>query len=170
MEQILAYVNQYGLSVFTIASCIIVFIGFLKLCKVFTKIENNKQIKKFVYYLLNVALAFGGAAIYFATFKLSWSEYVFFSCAQVTATTTLYAIYENLGARKLVQIIISNIAEWIKKNPERKTAKALKNLGLTEEMLNKLQAIAIEENNKDAAPVVTSNTVTSTAVYNRNTR
>ena len=169
MEQILAYITQYGPSVFVIASCIIFFIGILKVCKVFTKI-NNAQVKKFVYYILNVALAFGCAAIYFVSFKLNWSEYVFFSCAQVSATTTLYAIYENLGARKIVQIVLSKIAEWIKKNPERKTAKALKNLGLTEEMLNKLQAIAIEENNKDSAPVVTSNTVTSTSVYNRTNR
>lgn len=150
MEQILDYISHYGLAVFVIASCIIAFIGILKLCKVFSKIEN-KNIKKLIYYVLNVALAFAGSAIYFAIYKLNFNGYVMFACTQVGATTTLYAIYENFGVRKLVQILLAWIATWFKKNPEDKLVKALKGLGLTEEAIAKLQTAANAELEKNKA-------------------
>lgn len=166
MEQILEYITRYGLPVFVIASCIIALIGILKLCKVFDKI-TNKNIKKLIYYILNVAFAFGGATIYFAAFKISFSGYVVFAFTQVGATTTLYAIYENFGVRKLVQIALDAIASWFKKNPEHKVTKALKSLGLTEEAIESVKAYANTELEKEKAKVQEASVeTTSTEVVN----
>lgn len=167
MEQILEYITRYGLSVFVIASCIIALIGILKLCKVFDKI-TNKNVKKLIYYVLNIVLAFGGSAIYFAAFKISFSGYVVFAFAQVGATTTLYAIYENFGVRKLVQIALDAIAKWFKKNPEHKVTKALKSLGLTEEAIESVKAYANTELEKEKAKVQEASVeTTSTEVVNQ---
>lgn len=162
MEQILEYITRYGLSVFVIASCIIALIGILKLCKVFSKIKNS-NIKKLIYYILNVALAFGGSAIYFAAFKLSWGSYVMYSCTQVGATTTLYAIYENFGVRKLWQMLLTWVATWFKKNPESDLVKALKGLGLTETAITTIQAATNSELEKAKAQAVTDTATTQAA-------
>lgn len=144
MEQILAYIKGHGLPTFVIASCIIVIIGILKLCKVFTKIEN-KNIKKLIYFILDVALSFGGAALYHVIFHVGFDGYLLFSFTQVSATLTLYQIYENIGARKLWQIILAGIASWFKKHPENKYVKTLKKLGLTEEAIQRIQAVTAGE-------------------------
>lgn len=141
MEQILSFITSYGLPVFIIASCCIVFLGILKLCKVFSKL-TNKSIKKLIYYIIDIVLAFGGSAIYFAIYHKAFNiDFVMFSCTQVGATTTLYAIYENFGIRKLVQIGLTWIASWFKKNPNSKLAKALKGLGLNETSIQYLQTL-----------------------------
>lgn len=171
MEQILAYIERYGLIVATIALSVICFIGLLKVCKVFNKI-SSKQAKKTIYYILSIGLAFGATALYYSLFTLSWDTYLKFSIAQANATAVLYALYENLGIRKLLQVIATKWVEYIKKNPERKTAKALKNLGLTEDMLTKLQAMAGTQTQKSDTVTlnVNSNTVSSTNVYTRTQR
>lgn len=158
MGQILDFITKFGLAVFVIASCSIILIGILKLCKVFSKIEN-KNVKKLIYYILNVVLSFGGAAIYFAIFKISFESYIMFSVTQIGATTTLYAIYENFGVRKLVQIGLTWIASWFKKNPEAKFTKVATSLGFSPEKIAALIA--------EIKPVETVETVeTSEAVQN----
>lgn len=147
MEQILEYITKYGLPVFVIASCIILIIGILKLCKVFNKI-SNKNVKKFVYYILNVVLAFVGAVIYFAAFKISFTGYVAFSFTQVGATTTLYAIYENFGVRKLVQMFLDWLGSKLKSDPDSKLSKTLKKLGLTEDAIANVKATVTAETEK----------------------
>ena len=129
MEQIIAFIEQHGLSVFVIATSIILVIGILKLCKVFSKIKND-NVKKCIYYALDVVLSFAGAAIYYGAFKLDFSNYVVFCTTQIGATTTLYAIYENFGVRKLVQMFLAWIATKIKKDPKSKLAKICKKIGL----------------------------------------
>ena len=145
MEQILSYIGTYGLPVFIIATCIISVIGILKLCKVFNKI-SNKNVKKFLYYLLDVVLAFAGSAIYFAIFKISFTDYVVFSITQVTATTTLYAIYENFGLRRLVQIASAAFIKWVSTSKETKFKKLAKKLGLNNAAVI-LNAVVTEEQN-----------------------
>lgn len=168
MEQLLAYIAQYGVPVATLAFIVICFIGFLKLCKVFSKIPSA-QIKKTIYYVLSISLSFGVTALYFVIFDNAWDTYLKFSIAQANATAVLYAIYENLGIRKLFQVICTKLIEYIKKSPERKTAKALKNLGLTEDMLTKLQVIAgVSEQKVDNTVKLNSNTISNTNVYTRN--
>lgn len=167
MEQIIAYIAQYGIPVFVIATCVIAFIDILKVCKVFNKI-SSKQVKKVLYYICSIVLSFGGSALYFVIFDKAFTlEYVLYSCAQVGATTSLYAIYANLGMRKLLQIVCTKLKEWVAKNPERKTAKALKALGLTPEALTKLQEVAAKATqDSQSTPNIPSKTVTSTTVYN----
>lgn len=128
MEQILDFIQTNGLPVFVIATCIIAIIGILKLCKVFNKV-TNKNVKKCIYYILDVALAFGGSAIYYAIFKLSFNSYIAFSLAQITATTTLYAMYENFGVRNLVQLFFNLIAKKLKPDQLQQFKKLAKKLG-----------------------------------------
>lgn len=129
MDKVVEYIQTYGWSILIIAVCVIVFIGILKLCKVFDKIKSS-AVKKVIYYGLDVALAFGGSAIYFACFHKSFTGYVVYSVAQLVVTTTLYAIYENFGIRKLVQCLISVVANWIKKNPDKEFSKWAEKVGL----------------------------------------
>lgn len=159
MEQIFEFIFQYGLPVFVIASCSILLIGILKLCKVFNKI-SNKNIKKLIYYILNVVLSFGGAAIYYAAFKIGFNSYLMFCLTQISATTTLYAIYENFGVRKLVQIGLAWVASWSKKNPESKFTKAAKALGFDEEKISAM--LAEIKPAETAAPAVAPEVVPNT--------
>ncbi len=159
MEQILEFISQYGLPVFVIASCSILLIGILKLCKVFNKI-SNKNVKKLIFYILNVVLSFGGAAIYYAAFKVGFDSYLMFCLTQVSATTTLYAIYENFGVRKLVQIGLAWVASWSKKNPESKFTKAAKALGFDEEKISAM--IAEIKPAETVAPAVAPEVVPNT--------
>lgn len=159
MEQILEFISQYGLPVFVIASCSILLIGILKLCKVFNKI-SNKNVKKLIYYILNVVLSFGGVAIYYAAFKIGFNSYLMVCLTQVSATTTLYAIYENFGVRKLVQIGLTWVASWFKKNPEAKFTKAAKALGFDKDKISAM--LAEIKPAETVAPEVVPNTEQST--------
>ena len=163
MEQILEFISQYGLPVFVIASCSILLIGILKLCKVFNKI-SNKNIKKLIYYTLSVVLSFGGVAIYYASFKIGFNSYLIFCLTQVSATTTLYAIYENFVVRDLVQIGLTWVASWFKKNPEAKFTKAAKALGFDKDKILAMLAEIkpIETSAPVVAPEVVPNTEQST--------
>lgn len=146
MDKILSYVETYGLSILVISICIIVLIGLLKMCKLFDKIES-KDIKKVIYYALDVVLAFAGSAIYFASFNKGWEGYIAYSFAELAVTTLLYALYENFGVRKLVQWLFSVIATWIKKNPDKELSKLVEKIGLTES-LDKIQTMIKESEEK----------------------
>lgn len=156
MDKIISYVESYGLAILVIALCIIAFIGILKLCKAFNWIKSSK-IKKLVYYISDVALAFGGSAIYFALYKISFSEYLVYAGAELGVTTTLYAIYENFGIRELVKLILGLFAKWFKGNPDNKIAKQLKSLGLNEDSIAKVKGVLEDEKAKVEAQVVAEN-------------
>ena len=152
MEVITNYITSYGVPVFVIACCIIAIIGVLKLCKVFDKI-TNAEVKKVIYYVLDVVFAFAGSAIYFAAFKIPFTvHYVMFSCTQVGATTALYAIYENIGVRKFVRYIIELIKGWVVKDPNKTLEKVCKKLGFDEttKQVAALKVQAAEEAKKKA--------------------
>ena len=159
MEQILEFISQYGLPVFVIASCSILLIGILKLCKVFNKI-SNKNIKKLIYYILSVVLSFGGVAIYYAAFKIGFNSYPIVCLTQVSATTTLYATYENFSVRDLVQIGFTWVASWFKKNPEAKFTKAAKALGFDKDKISAM--LAEIKPAETAAPAVAPEVVPNT--------
>ena len=144
MDKIVDYVKAYGLSIFVIAICIIAIIGILKLCKVFNKIKSG-DVKKCIYYGLDILLAFGGSAIYFAAFGLNFTGYIAYSLAEVTVVTTLYALYEHFGVRKFVRWIISLIARWVKSNPETKFSKLANKIGLDTALVKVNEAIVKRE-------------------------
>ncbi len=148
MDKIFAYMQTYGLPILVIAVCVIAFIGLLKFFKVFNKIES-KDVKKCIYYALDVILAFGGAAIYFATFHIDFAEFVGYAFAQLGVTTTLYSIYEHFGIRKLFHFVGGLIIEHIKKNPESQFAKSVKKIGL-DKALEDIQAQIAERDTKAA--------------------
>jgi hypothetical protein len=145
MDKIWTLVETYGLSILVIAISIIAFIGILKLCKVFNKIQN-KDLKKFIYYALDIILAFGGSAIYFACFKDSFAGFIVYSTAELTIVTTLYALYEYCGARKLVKFLIGLVAKWVKKNPDAQLSKWANKIGLKES----IEKLTIEQETKNS--------------------
>lgn len=159
MERIISYIQDYGPSIIIIAICIIAFVGILKLCKVFDKIKSS-QVKKVLYYVIDVVLAFAGSAIYFAIFHKSFSDtgYVLYSISTLGVTTTLYAVYENFGLRTLVKMAINGISKWFKKNPEAKLTKWAKKYGLVES-LEKIQILVNEEKEKEKGKVVVVETI-----------
>ena len=146
MEQILEYIKQNGLPVFIIATRIIAIVGTLKLCKVFDKI-SSKNVKKFIYYILDIALSFGSSAIYFAIFKLNFNDYLIFSVSQISSTTALYALYENFGLRKLVQMLIEWLSKRIKIEDAIKLAKIAEKIGL-DKALDQIKEQIIENEKK----------------------
>ena len=148
----MSYVETYGLSVVVIAVCIIFLIGVLKVCKAFNWIKSA-QIKKTVYYICDIVLAFGGSAIYFAIYKMSFTAYLAYSLAELSVTTTLYAVYEYGHIRDLVKLLLGVFAKWLKGNPDNKIAKQLKSLGLDENAIAKVQNVVEGEKAKVEAEI-----------------
>lgn len=148
MDKLLSYIQTYGLSILVIAVSIITVIGILKVCKVFDKIKS-KNVKKFIYYALDIALSFGGSAIYFACFHKSFSGYPMYCVAELTVVTTLYAIYENCGLRAFVKYLLSLTINALKKKPEDQLGKWAEKIGL-EKSLEELQNKLAEKEAKDA--------------------
>ena len=140
MEKIIPIVLEYGLPVLVIACSIIFIIGILKLCKVFDKIQS-KGLKKFLYYFLDIILAFVGIFIYFkiAGIEFVWGSYINYSLSQLTVTVALYAFYESVHIRTFVQFLIKCVATWLKKNPNSTIAKNLKKLGLDTAAIERVQ-------------------------------
>lgn len=159
MDKIISYVETYGLAILVIALITIFLIGTLKVCKVFSKIQSAK-IKKLVYYICDVVLAFGGSAIYFAIFKISFSEYLVYAGAELSITTFLYAVYENFGIRELVKILINVIAKAIKGDPNSKINKELKKLGLNEDSVNRVNILLNAEKSHVESQTKTSDDTT----------
>lgn len=155
MEEILGFIATYGIPVFVIATCIIAFLGILKLCKVFDKL-TNRNMKKFIYYALDVILAFVGALLYFLMFHIDFSGYWMFCITQVSATTTLYAIYENFGLRKLLQMGLDKLAQAIKNSPNTKLTKTLTSLGLNETAIANIKEAVVVEAEKIKAAEATN--------------
>lgn len=103
LEEAMAnFITIYGLPVLFISIAVIFIIGILKYFKVFDKIKSG-NVKKFIYYALDICLSFGIVAIYFAVDKISFTTYLNYSFKTVTAVTAIYAIYENFGLRKLLR-------------------------------------------------------------------
>lgn len=146
MEQILEFIQTYGLPVFVIASCIIALLGVLKLCKVFSKIKNANA-KKFIYYMIDIVLSFGGVALFFVIFHIEFNDYLTLCITQVSATTTLYAVYENLGARKLVEMFWSWFGGVVEKDSHKQLIKFAKSVGL-DNAIEELKKFSLEQATK----------------------
>lgn len=149
MEHIFTFVEHYGLPAFVIAACTILILGILKLCKVFDKIQS-KNVKKTIYLVIDIVLAFVGTAIYYAIFGISFNTaYLYASLMQIGATLSAYAIFEGTHLREGLLMILTWIKSWFKTHPDA-LDKALKKLGLTEEQVASLKTEAsnLAETNK----------------------
>lgn len=145
---LLGYIESYGLPILVIAICIISFLGILKLCKVFDKLQN-KEVRKCIFLIIDLVLAFGFAAIYFAIFKKPFSGYCVYSGAQFVVAVVLYAMYENWGLRKLVQVVLALLSKWCTSDKEHKFKKLAIALGLDHAVVT-LNKTITEEANKQA--------------------
>ena len=118
--------TNYGLPVLVIACITIFLIGVLKYFNVFNKIPKDNR--KPVYYILNYILVFGLVAAYYAIFKRPFDDYVAYSIVSATAVTGLYALYENIHLRDLLQVIGNFIVSKVAKNQvEAAKKKTVKN-------------------------------------------
>lgn len=103
LEQAMAnFITTYGLPILFISIAVIFVIGVLKYFKVFDKIKSA-NVKKCIYYALDIVLSFSFVAIYFAVDKISFTTYLNYCFKTITAVTAIYAIYENFGLRKLLR-------------------------------------------------------------------
>lgn len=122
LEQAMAnFITTYGLPILFISIAVIFIIGVLKYFKVFDKIKSA-NVKKFIYYALDIVLSFGLVAIYFAVDKISFTTYLNYCFKTVTAVTAIYAIYENFGLRKLLRYLGTCFINFVAKK-QLETAK-----------------------------------------------
>lgn len=122
LEQAMAnFIITYGLPILFISIAVIFIIGVLKYFKVFDKIKSA-NVKKFVYYALDIVLSFGLVAIYFAVDKISFTTYLNYCFKTITAVTAIYAIYENFGLRKLLRYLGTLFINFVAKK-QLETAK-----------------------------------------------
>jgi len=148
MEEVLNFIAEWGLPHFLIGLIIINIIGILKLCKVFSKIQS-KEIKKTIYFALDVILAFAVTAGYYAIFGIEFTTYIKYSFEQLTLTTAIYALYEGVHLRDVWKIVLNWVGSWFKYNPDSAITKLAKKIG-ADEAIVKLQ----EEKQKEAEEAV----------------
>ena len=141
---VLDYVNLHKIPVILITVAVIFFIGLLKTIKVFDKI-TNKDLKKGILFSLSIVLSFAGAAIYYAIKHFAWNRFWLYGLIQSVATIVCYAFYEDLGPRKLIQLLFTWCGSLFKKKNVDLTF--LKELGLPDEFIEKIgEAIKTELN------------------------
>lgn len=104
IDKLAGLVSEYGLPVFLISIITIFLIGALKYFGVFKKIQNA-NVKKAIYYGLDIVLSFGITALYYVIFGLPFTNYIAFCLKAIPCVTVVYAIYENFGLRKFVHFI-----------------------------------------------------------------
>ena len=100
----------------------------------FNKIPSA-NVKKAIYYILDIGLSFAFTAIYFAIFKQGFSKYLAFTGAEICVVTALYAVYENFGVRKLIQVICAQIKAHLAKNKNSKLTKIVQQLGIEKSLI-----------------------------------
>ena len=150
MDHLAEYVNIYGLAILVIAVSIIAFIGLLKICGVFKKL-NNVHVKKAIYYGLDALLSFACAALYFKIFNKNFDQYITYSLAQVAVTTMLYAIYENFGIRTLIRKLVSAIQTAIKNSKDKRLVKFVQDMGI-ERVLQEIQKLVTDTSTQESKP------------------
>lgn len=147
--EILTYIQTYGLSVAVIAFAIINIIGLLKLLKIYDKI-TNVNVRKLVFLITDLALAFGGSAIYFAIFGVPFTQYfAVYSGVVFNCVLAIYAVYEQVGLRALWRKVIAAIINCIKNHPEHSLAKAAKKYGL-DSAVEVVEKLIVEKQEEDA--------------------
>ena len=154
MENVIKYLELYGLPILIMGLIIIVLVGIIKACGLKKCLENRPVLRKVIYYTLDIALSFGVVALYFYIFEKNFAQYLVYTGAQITVTTTLYAIYENFGARALQQKIVGLLGVAIKNSKNKKFLKIVEQLGIDnvlqeiQKLVTKAEAVAQENTNE----------------------
>lgn len=148
MAEAVKYISKYGISLLVIACIIIACIGILKACKVFNKIPSA-NVKKVLYYALDIAFAFAFAAIYFALSKHGFAKYLAYTGAEICVVTTLYAVYENFGVRKLLEVVVALIQKALAKKKNVKLTKIVEQLGIENSLIEIQNMITAAKQNNE---------------------
>ena len=124
---ITSFLTDYGWQIALLALSGILVVGCLKCLRAFnwikvyvknedgTKTEDelkSKHLRKFVYYILNCVIAVAVCSIYIYFMRGGFSNanyWAVLAISTIAYSTTIYAVYENLGIRSLWQIILNGI-------------------------------------------------------------
>lgn len=171
VEAIKEFLTTYGWQMSLVALIGIVLVGILKICRAFNwikcyskdadgnKVYNEKltkNIKKFIYYLLNWIFSIASCTLYMlyiVKVEFNWAEWGTLCGAVIGYSTMMYAIYENFGIRAIWQAFLNAVKKMFVKifsaissgNMTKEKAEEIAS-GLTSETLNQLakQAAAKE--------------------------
>lgn len=183
MDAIKGFLTTYGWQMSLVALAGIVIVGILKICKVFncikcySKDENGnkvlnetltKNIKKFIYYLLNWIFSIGSCSLYLLVIlevEFVWQEWLTLCGAVIAYSTMIYAIYENFGIRAIWQAFLNAVKKLFVKifsaiSSGHMTKEKAEEIaaGLTSETLNQLAKQAAAKEGTSLTSDLTSET------------
>lgn len=125
MAQLEQFVTSHSLNVIVLAFIIIMFVGILKFFGLFNKI-TSKDIRNFIYLIIDIALSFGLGALYIVMFGLSWVAYIPLVAELVPAVLVGYSIYDGIGIKRFVKFVGNFIVNVVAKNYIDKEVEKLK--------------------------------------------
>ena len=101
-EMILQFVQTYGWQLALIACSGIFVLGILKFFDVFKKIEKTKR--KYLYTAISASISIIASAIYLVVMgAFNWAGFGVIAGAIYGLNQCIYALYENLGVRAVLQ-------------------------------------------------------------------
>lgn len=121
-EMILQFISTYGWKLALIACSGIFVLGILKFFKVFDKIEKSKR--KYLYAGISAGISIIASGIYLAVIgSFNWAGFGVIAGAIYSINQAIYALYENLGIRKVLRKLGNLFIHFIANN-EIEQAKA----------------------------------------------
>lgn len=138
MEAILEFVKAYGLPALIIGVIIIAIVGCLK--PLVAKV-TNKDLRKFIFYAVDVGLSFATVAIYYVIFKINFGTYVADAIKQFVAVIVLYAFYEQVGLRKIWQMFTGWLSSVLFKDPEKKMLELMSKMKVPQDKIDEVKNI-----------------------------
>lgn len=104
-DMLIKFFENYGWIMTVLATSGIIFVGFLKSCGAFKKI--NAAYKKYVYFGVSCVISILACTIYLcATKQFEWASWGVTIACIIGFTLTLYGVYENTGLRDLLKKVI----------------------------------------------------------------
>lgn len=170
LTAVVSFVKSYGWQLALVALAGIIFVGILKYFNVFEKVDKSKR--KYIYFPMSSVVSLGGCIAYLffvrseQTHAMTVIDWVCFCIAVVMYTVAVYALYENLGIRSLIQAFFNAIGKNMTKISELIKKAFTKNITTDElkEMALKLGSDTLKawieesEGNKEDNPDTKSNT------------
>lgn len=110
MDELLAFLQNYGWQLALIALAGIIILGVLKYCNVFNKLDE--KVRHILYLIISVGLSVVGSIIYLAcVHQLTVGGAFAIAGAILALNQTFYAIYANTPLKELGKKLVG----WIKK-------------------------------------------------------
>lgn len=106
-DMVIRFFENYGIVMTLLATSGIIFVGFLKATKLFSKIPD--KLKKYVYFGVACVASIVACTIYMVVKKMfEWTDWGVMCACVIGYTMALYAIYENTGIRELLRKLVFN--------------------------------------------------------------